>query len=228
MNFNERLVSARKAKGFSQESLGENLGLSRQAISKWETGESKPDLDNLIALCEQLDISIEYLCFGQRGSSQQPAQNPPVSRIRIFLIAGIAVVSLMIGLLIGYLIPHEAPINDTAQECYGMVESLSVIDATLGYEYDSDSILLSITTNQMLENVDMFLLVENKDFPDLNRTTVCTANEFGYTANLYLLPNYNYRITAVIQYDNEKRLIPIMDLSMDDDISYEYSFLFEE
>ena len=71
-------------------------------------------------------------------------------------------------------------------------------------------------------------LVENKDFPDLNRTTVCTANEFGYTANLYLLPNYNYRITAVIQYDNEKRLIPIMDLSMDDDISYEYSFLFEE
>lgn len=228
MNFNERLVCARKEKGFSQESLGEKLGLSRQAISKWETGESKPDLDNLIALCEQLDISIEYLCFGQGSTSQQPVQNPPTSRIRFFLIAGIAVVSLMIGLLIGYLIPHEAPTDDTAQECYGMVESLSVIDAALGYEYDSDSILLSFTTNQMLENDDMFLLVENKDFPELNRTTVCTANEFGYTANLYLLPNCNYRITAVIQYDNEKRLIPIMDLSMDDDISYEYSFLFEE
>ena len=63
MDFSERLIKARKEKGLSQEVLAERLGLSRQAISKWETGESKPDLDNLVSLCRELNIGLEYLCY---------------------------------------------------------------------------------------------------------------------------------------------------------------------
>lgn len=72
MNFSDRLIAARKAKGLSQEALAEALGVSRQAVSKWETGESRPDLDNLIALCEQLELSMEYLCFGKAAQPEQP------------------------------------------------------------------------------------------------------------------------------------------------------------
>ena len=47
-----RLASIRKEKGYSQEELAEKLGVSRQAISKWECGEASPDTDNLIELAK--------------------------------------------------------------------------------------------------------------------------------------------------------------------------------
>ena len=46
----QRLAELRRERGFSQEGLAEQLGLSRQAVSKWERAESAPDMGNLIAL----------------------------------------------------------------------------------------------------------------------------------------------------------------------------------
>lgn len=65
MEFSERVLQARKAKGMSQEKLAELVGVSRQAVSKWETGEAKPDVEKLIAICEVLELSMDYLCFGK-------------------------------------------------------------------------------------------------------------------------------------------------------------------
>ena len=48
MSFGERLQALRKAKGLSQEQLAEGIAVSRQAVSKWETGESLPDTDKLL------------------------------------------------------------------------------------------------------------------------------------------------------------------------------------
>lgn len=55
----DRLIELRKAHGFSQEALSEKLGVSRQAISKWERGESSPDTDNLIALSQIYAITLD-------------------------------------------------------------------------------------------------------------------------------------------------------------------------
>ena len=66
MEFSERVLQARKAKGMSQEKLAELVGVSRQAVSKWETGEAKPDVDKLIAICETLELRMDYLCFGKQ------------------------------------------------------------------------------------------------------------------------------------------------------------------
>ncbi len=57
----ERLTKYRKKYGYSQEALAEKLGVSRQAISKWETGESAPDTDNLIALAKLYNVKIDDL-----------------------------------------------------------------------------------------------------------------------------------------------------------------------
>ena len=57
----ERLVSLRKKHGLSQEDLAEKLGVSRQAISKWERVEASPDTDNLIALAKLYGISLDEL-----------------------------------------------------------------------------------------------------------------------------------------------------------------------
>ena len=56
-----RLVELRKQKKLSQEALAEKLGLSRQSISKWERAEASPDTDNLIALAEVYEMSLDEL-----------------------------------------------------------------------------------------------------------------------------------------------------------------------
>ena len=56
-----RLVKMRKAHGYSQEELAEKLGLSRQAVSKWERAESSPDTDNLIMLSRLYGVSLDEL-----------------------------------------------------------------------------------------------------------------------------------------------------------------------
>ena len=56
-----RLVELRKEKGFSQEALAEKLGISRQAVSKWERAESSPDTSNLITLAKLYGVSLDEL-----------------------------------------------------------------------------------------------------------------------------------------------------------------------
>ena len=66
----DRLVKLRKENKLSQEALAEKLGLSRQAISKWERAEASPDTDNLIALAELYGISLDEL-LGNEEAKQQ-------------------------------------------------------------------------------------------------------------------------------------------------------------
>ena len=56
-----RLVELRKKHGYSQEELADKLGISRQAVSKWERAESSPDTDNLICLAKLYNISLDEL-----------------------------------------------------------------------------------------------------------------------------------------------------------------------
>ncbi|MHC1747317.1 MAG: DUF5680 domain-containing protein [Cellulosilyticaceae bacterium] len=61
MNFQKKLQLLRRQKGFSQENLAEVLGISRQAIAKWEGGKAYPDLNNLIQLSDLFKVSIDNL-----------------------------------------------------------------------------------------------------------------------------------------------------------------------
>lgn len=66
MNISERLFNLRKNKKLSQEELANILGVSRQTISKWETGESTPDFDKIIPLCEFYGITSDELLSGKK------------------------------------------------------------------------------------------------------------------------------------------------------------------
>lgn len=69
-----KLVQLRKKNGFSQEALAEKLGISRQAISKWERAEASPDTDNLITLAKLYGVSLDDLLLvesnGQTGAEE--------------------------------------------------------------------------------------------------------------------------------------------------------------
>lgn len=70
----QRLVDRRKAAGLSQEALAAQLGVSRQAVSKWERSESSPDTDNLIALAALYGVSLDELLYGEAVDSTDDSQ----------------------------------------------------------------------------------------------------------------------------------------------------------
>ena len=57
----EKISGLRRQNGWSQEELAERLGVSRQSVSKWESGASQPDLDRILLLSEQFQVSTDYL-----------------------------------------------------------------------------------------------------------------------------------------------------------------------
>lgn len=64
MNIGERITALRKERSISQAELASRLGVSRQAVSKWEQGSSSPDTAKLIQLAELLGTDVEYLATG--------------------------------------------------------------------------------------------------------------------------------------------------------------------
>lgn len=61
----------RKKAGLNQEEFAEKLGVSRQAVSKWERDKAYPDLDRLVCICEILDVSVGELIYGKSGVSNE-------------------------------------------------------------------------------------------------------------------------------------------------------------
>ncbi|EPB9413996.1 helix-turn-helix domain-containing protein [Clostridium perfringens] len=78
MKLAEKLQLMRKREGLSQEDLAEKLGISRQAVSKWESGQSVPDLNKLIILSELYNVTIDYLVketYEFEGSQEKEISN---------------------------------------------------------------------------------------------------------------------------------------------------------
>ena len=64
MNLADRILELRKQKGISQEALVDKLGVSRQAISKWESEQSMPGLDKIVLMSDFFEVSTDYLLKG--------------------------------------------------------------------------------------------------------------------------------------------------------------------
>ena len=113
MTLGKRIAQHRKALGLSQEALGERLGVSRQAVSKWETNAAAPDMENLLALCREFGVSLAELS----GTPEAPERRP--RPLRHFLpvlcaLAGAAAVGLF--LLLGSGPPKGEPAPSPTEE----------------------------------------------------------------------------------------------------------------
>lgn len=61
MEFSEKILTLRKGSNLTQEQLAEKLNVSRQSVSKWESGQAVPELEKIIAMSEVFDVSTDYL-----------------------------------------------------------------------------------------------------------------------------------------------------------------------
>lgn len=75
MKFNDNLNKYRKQKGLSQEELAYRLGVSRQSVSKWESGQSTPELERLIEIADLFEISLDELVGHKHSQNEYIAVN---------------------------------------------------------------------------------------------------------------------------------------------------------
>lgn len=75
MGIGEKITLCRKKAGLSQEELAERLAISRQAVSRWETGAASPDTERVVALSRLFGVSTDYLLFDELEEPESPAKN---------------------------------------------------------------------------------------------------------------------------------------------------------
>lgn len=77
MKIHEKIQYCRKNSGMSQEIFAEKLGVSRQSVSKWETGTAAPDLDNLVAIARLFSVTTDWLLMDD--APEVPAESIIIS-----------------------------------------------------------------------------------------------------------------------------------------------------
>ena len=78
MALSEKIYELRKKAGLSQEQLAEQLGVSRQAVSKWESGKAVPESDTLITISNYFHVTLDYLL--KENDTAEPESEPVVSK----------------------------------------------------------------------------------------------------------------------------------------------------
>lgn len=77
MDFSEKLMHLRKQAGLSPEQLADRLGVTRQSVSKWESGTALPEIVKLISLSEMFGVSMDYLVKDYMEEAEQDSESGP-------------------------------------------------------------------------------------------------------------------------------------------------------
>lgn len=161
MTLGQNIQAARKAKGLSQETLAEKIGVSRQALGKWEKDTALPGLDNLQALAAELGTGVDALL----GTEPSAPAAPPVTldamrdllsardaeekrRRRLWGCAGGATFLILAGLLAGMALQYERQINALNQNYAAIQSSYAAQQADLSAQISElqDAVRMGETT----------------------------------------------------------------------------------
>ena len=78
MTIGTKIQTLRKQRGLSQEQLAEILGVSRQAVSKWEAGQSVPDIDKIVLICDYFGVTTDYILRNEKlPKTEQEHESQP-------------------------------------------------------------------------------------------------------------------------------------------------------
>ena len=139
MKFNEKLVNLRKKHNLSQEQVAEKLKVARQTISKWELGETTPEMDKLIMISELYNITLDELMKeeneGKVINDPNNTNSQKLAGMTIKILKGIGIFFLIVSIL------------------YVMLMIIAFV-AFNKVETDSDSKTTVIQTREEVENYE--------------------------------------------------------------------------
>ena len=251
MNFSEKLISLRKAKGLSQEELGEKLNVTRQTVSKWELGQTTPEMSKLVEMSKLFDVSLDELT---QDSVHENVENNNVDKnhikrntIIIILLVLVLLVLVILGVnklcknFVGGFFEEFFEIRDSAlsqtegvQDIFGNIiqGSQNLLEQQVGNEDGQDFMNQAMQKGQDLIN--------NSGF---NQEVFNTSYEaYNGTKNGILVKNLidkivtnnkkeKDKIITVIYQDvsvNEPKEIQSLKTEFDDFTKYEISFEYDE
>ena len=212
MTFGEKLLKARKDRGLSQEELAARLGVSRQAVSKWETEESRPDLDKLAALCTELGLSMDFLCLDRQAAEQALV---PEGRSQKWPALAAALLIFALGMLAGRaLFPVrqvEYQIEYRTPEL--TVEDIELVDVQIWTDWSAELNQkvwnLSVMPGTPADGLQVRFLIENS-YGVKNTELQGTADGAFYTAVHPVLNGGSQSFTAELELNGQKQRIPLM------------------
>lgn len=110
MTMGEKILNMRKARGWNQEELAEHIGVTRQAVSRWESDSAKPDADKIITLCDLFGVSADYLLRDQysgEGNKAQTEDQPIIRRAKAAWTALLAGGIMLLLLKLVYVVVNQ-------------------------------------------------------------------------------------------------------------------------
>ena len=225
MEFKDRLLQARKEKGLSQEALAEIIGVSRQAVSKWETGEAMPETDKLVTLCHALDLDMEYLALGKASLPHSQKGNILHGRITALLIGICLLAGFFVGFLLGRGSSSQQADSLLARQKLELLEAVTISDVTVS-RADNGMLEFAILPSILPEGVTVQVLCEDQILGTAD-TFVCTFDGIYYRFLIETDGIFQYRITVQLALDGFTKQLPLIDLN-GDTRSYSYVHRYEK
>ena len=121
MNIADRIQYLRKTKGMSQEELADQIGVSRQAVSKWESEQSTPDLGKIVIMSDLFEVTTDYILKGIEPVSSQN------KKIRKSLYAGFVLIFATIAAIRSFTANRF-----TYDECFFIILAGAVVGVGAG------------------------------------------------------------------------------------------------
>lgn len=189
MKFGDNLKLVRKSKNISQEDLAERLGVSRQSVSKWETGENYPTMQNIMCLCTIFKCKINELVYEDfvdinfldeeikmkviKFKKEKQKQMRVLSKA-IYIIARISKVLLMIGLFCIALVMIALPIISSNIKVND--QKVTIFEKDITYEKNNKEIIIKADNYEShITKVDeYFILSKVIDYVENNSITLAT------------------------------------------------------
>ena len=149
MKFNENLKYLRKEANLTQEQLAEKLNVSRQAVTKWESGQSLPDIQNLKEMADMFGVTMDAL-VGEIGTKKDSILKKKIQDIGFFIFVAVIVIIMCINSLavfIGYVAKDEN-VTIVSYIVLGIIGFLLLIHFIKGYLQDTSKPIINMKENQ--------------------------------------------------------------------------------
>ena len=251
MTLGLRIQELRKERGLSQEALGQQLGVSRQAVSRWEMDGAVPEVDKLIAMSRIFGVDLNDLLQvdppdtasgeeqAQDSALPPPASGPQRRLPRLLPLAGAAV--LVLSLLLFYrqqqgaVLRQLSLLEDRMTALEEEKEALSaaaplVSDArlTLGTSSARDTIAVLVTPYQLSEDMELSLIyvLESSGFSKELKTTQREPGLY-YAAFPQSSLELPVTLTALISFGGQTYTQPLFRITSADSSKVEYDALWQ-
>lgn len=234
MTLGQRIQELRKQNNLSQEALGEKLGVSRQAISRWEMDGAVPEVDKLIAMGKLFGVSLNDLLQVESGSAEPEPKIvlalPRLWRIGVVVLALLTLLSLSGTAYLGWrLTGVEQQLSQLETQSVGLDPNIRLV-GNFGWTFRGPyQMNVHLSPYQLLDDLEVTFQC-TREYDSFTKTFEAVKDENGnYTAALYVQDmTPPYTVSAVFSDGTRKLFQNLVCITSVQDNLHTYQTLWDE